>query len=226
MCGYAWGSVICRAWQKVMKENQLEVGVKLGRLLLLSSAKIDGRVRWLCRCDCGREKRIRDDALRSGATSSCGCLSVEKSTERVSRHGLHKAPGYSSWNAMISRCTRPENDNFKHYGGRGISVCERWKSVELFLEDMGRPSPGQQIDRIDVNGNYEPGNCRWVSAKENANNRRNNVLISAFGAEMPAIEWSEKLGVPRPTIATRLRRGWPPEKAVSFIKPKSGTKAK
>lgn len=132
---------------------------------------------WLCRCSCGNEKRFRASDLKLGKVLSCGCYRNEKVREAISVHGdasrSGKRPEYNVWLAMRSRCQNPNNKDFRHYGGRGIYVCERWESYANFIEDMGgRPTDKHTIDRKNVNGNYEPENCRWATWSEQRKNTR------------------------------------------------------
>lgn len=157
-------------------------GQRFGRLRVIEfSHTKGGRSYWRVRCDCGTEKTIMAVDLRSKHTLSCGCLARELSSRRVTTHGqsgnprtgLKKSSEYISWQSMIQRCYDQKVPYYKNYGGRGIAVCDRWRSsFEAFLADMGPRPAGKTLDRIDNDGNYEPGNCRWATAKEQRLNQR------------------------------------------------------
>lgn len=135
---------------------------------------------------------------------------------RNATHGLSRTPEYRAWKEMVRRCTNPKCAAWPNYGGRGITVCERWLDLHAFIADMGpRPGPGYEIDRIDNDGNYDPGNCRWVTVKRNARNRRSNRMLEFRGEEHPLAEWCERLGLPRDTVRKRLEAGWSVDKALT-----------
>jgi hypothetical protein len=127
---------------------------------------------WLCRCDCGGESIVRADKLIKGLSKSCGCISKEMFVKRNTKHGLSRSRAYYCWKNMRARCFNPRHRQYPSYGGRGISVCERWLIFENFYADMGEPPPGLSLDRINNDGNYEPGNCRWATVAEQLANRR------------------------------------------------------
>jgi hypothetical protein len=179
-----------------------------------------GRARLLCRCECGTVKEIDSYSVRSGKSRSCGCLNSELTAQRNFRHGKRHTREYDIWAGMNQRCNDPGVECFRHYGGRGIKVCERWVSPHgfaAFLEDMGTaPTPSHQIDRKDNDGNYEPGNCHWVTQAENARNKSNARLLTFRGETKSITEWSRITLIPRLAITLRLdRRGWSVEKALS-----------
>lgn len=158
------------------------VGSTFGRLTVVSlSGYHNGQARWLCRCECGNERINGSANLRNGRVVSCGCFSRERIGIAATRHGYFGTPTYNSWAGMKGRCNNPRNHKYPDYGGRGISVCERWmKSFENFLKDMGEKPFGKTIDRINNNGNYEPANCRWSTPKQQVDNRRPSKTIARF----------------------------------------------
>lgn len=124
-------------------------------------------------------------------------------------------PTYSSWADMVQRCTNPKRKRYADYGGRGIQVCDRWRKFENFLADMGPRPEGMELDRIENDGNYEPGNCRWSTPTTQSNNRRSNRLLSFNGETLTVADWARRTGISAPAIAKRLKRGWSIEKALS-----------
>jgi hypothetical protein len=161
-------------------------GLRFGRLIVIRRQGLltTGKAGWLCQCDCGNKKITTTAHLISLNTQSCGCLPNGRKT-----HGLSKLPEYRAWSAMKDRCDNSNHRYFQDYGGRGIKVCEHWKSFENFLLDIGeRPSPKHSLDRIDVNGDYEPKNCRWTTSLEQTRNRRPFGRIESFSNEQLILE--------------------------------------
>lgn len=189
----------------------LAPGVRAGRWTLVSSTKLGSRVAWDCICDCGTRRAVRQHLLSSGGSKSCGCLRDDVRPKNSYRHGQTGSPMYRIWGGMIARC-RHESE----YRDRGIVVCERWKSFTNFLADMGERPPGMSLGRIDNDGNYEPGNCRWETVEQQQNNTRRSRFVTAFGKTQTIKQWSRETGLPSGTILSRIDRyGWPVERAVS-----------
>jgi len=165
---------------------------------------------WRCLCDCGNEFTVVGAALSSGNTTSCGCYVKEIAGNRVRTHGMSRTPEYHCWHDMVRRCTNSECEAYKDYGGRGITVCERWMTFENFFADVGfRPSTDHTLDRINNDGNYEPGNWRWVTHARQCRNTRNTVYWAYQGETLPVLDWAEKLGIPGNLLRGRVLRGWP-----------------
>ena len=158
------------------------------------------------------------DRLRTGHIISCGCEGKRRRAKyaalAATTHGQSKTLQYIAWQLMIDRCNNPNNQAYKRYGARGISVCERWKIYDNFFKDMGPRPDGMSLDRINNDGNYEPSNCRWATQKEQMRNTSTNRRIKVFGVEKTLAEWSEFSRIPRSRIANRLRYGWTNERAI------------
>lgn len=170
---------------------------------------------WSCVCDCGNLVNVAGSNLRSGITSSCGCLQREKTSNANKKHGqAAKTKEYNVWCAMRGRCNNANSEDFALYGGRGIKVCSRWDKFEVFILDMGECPSGHSIDRIDVNKDYSPENCRWADTKTQARNKRNNRFIRVDFFVKTLAEWAELSGVNRNNIDKRIRRGWSPFEAI------------
>ena len=174
-----------------------------------------------CRCECGNEKNVRIDHLRSGRTKSCGCLNREQTSARNFKHGLRRHPLYTTWDCIRQRCTNPNNPNYKNYGGRGIRLCERWTTFANFIEDVGPRPPGRTLDRSDNERGYEPGNVRWATKHVQTRNSRRNRLLTFEGKTRCLSDWATEKGIDRQTLSLRLDRlGWSVEKALTTKRPR------
>lgn len=182
---------------------------RFGRLVLLE--RVDGPhkkyVYWLCQCDCGSLTRKRQDHVKNGRTTSCGCFNAEEARKRSTKHNQCFSSTYVIWQNMKSRCLNPKNKAYHNYGGRGIFVCPEWvNSFEQFLGDMGDRPDGLVLDRINNNDGYYKENCRWVTYSENNRNKRNSIILEHDGTKQSIKTWSEKTGINHGTLTSRLRR--------------------
>jgi hypothetical protein len=195
----------------------LLVGQKFGRWVVQEAAPTQGHGRrWVCRCECGRVNTVRQIDLQRGMSRSCGCLRDEKSAQRA-RHGMSTSPEYYVWNAARERCFNLNDKRFPLYGGRGITMCAEWRAdFAAFIRDMGpRPSPKHTIDRIDNDGHYEPGNCRWVLNAVQQRNRRDLRWVTFRGETRILSDWAAHLGVPKWILFGRVRLGWTVERMLT-----------
>lgn len=195
------------------------VGQRFGLLVVLQRGENSnsGKTRWICQCDCGSKPRlVTGSNLRSGISTSCGCVRKERALVAATSHGHTRgrriSPTYNTWRAMMSRCQNPNDKSYPYYGGRGVSVCARWQSFEAFFEDMGERPEKAEIDRQDNFGDYEPGNCRWVTKSQNGRNRRTNREIDTPVGRILLCEAAELSGIKAATLLQRADRGWPAER--------------
>lgn len=204
---------------KRQRKNSVAKKIKEGQVFsMLTAIEEKGKdkrqnLTWLFQCECGNSLIATVSNVISENTKSCGCLAtIGKAT-----HSACGTPEHKAWGSIKDRCFCPTNCNYKYYGARGITMCAEWRtSFRAFYNHIGpRPSSSHSIDRIDVNGNYEPGNVRWATALEQANNRRNNKLIEFNGTALTCSQWSVRLRFNRRTVHSRLRDGWSVEKALT-----------
>lgn len=174
----------------------------------------DGSARWRCLCECGEQRIVVGTSLRAGRHKSCGCSSPRFTSQRSLTHGASKTRTYRIWLGMHSRCgDRAKGKSRRNYYSKGIRVCERWGDFDAFLADMGAAPDGLTLDRINGAGNYEPTNCRWATAKQQANNTSANRLVELRGVVGTLAQVAEDCGLNPNTMLYRLRRGWSVERA-------------
>lgn len=183
-------------------------GQTFNRLTVIHRTENDksGNACWECQCVCGNITIVPTGSLKSGHTKSCGCFMKESHAKRKFIHGMSDTSEYSVWEGIIQRCTNPNNQAFKDYGGRNIGVCSKWKNDFMaFFNDMGKkPSPKLTIERVDNNKGYFPENCVWASRKNQSNNRRNNWAITFNGITLNITQWAEKVGIDREILRARV----------------------
>ncbi len=186
---------------------------------------------WKCVCDCGAHKEIAMQSLRKGTSVSCGCYGKENKSKLLAernrknaKHGRSKERLHAVWNGMINRCYNPKNSCFKMYGGRGITVCEEWKNDYMSFREWAIANGYDEsvgfgkctLDRIDNSRGYSSSNCRWASAEEQANNRRSNLMIAAFGKKQNLLAWAKETGIKYGTLRGRIVKSkWDVERALT-----------
>ena len=191
-------------------------GQVFGRLTVVSLSHMQNNAYWNCVCECGASSVVNSCSLISKNTSSCGCLRKEALSAAISTHRLTNHPLHKVWLGIKDRCYAKSRKHYKDYGGRGISVCSEWHDLHAFFE-WGMASgykKGLTIDRIDTDGNYSPENCRWATAKEQCNNRRNNIQVTYHGVLQPFALLFGADKARRSKVWTRISRGWDVDKAV------------
>lgn len=204
--------------QFIKGDNIIDLtGQRFGMLTVLkmSDKRVGRKTFWDCICDCGNTKTIRSDSLRGKEkknTISCGCMKKQRLIENAgltNLHGMTNHPLYTRWNAMIQRCGNPKSHAFNSYGGRGIKVCEEWKDVNAFIEwsEKNGYAENLTIDRIDVNGNYEPSNCRWVPMEVQHYNKRTSVFVEYQGEKLTVMQWAKKLNIPQGVVWSYKSKG-------------------
>jgi hypothetical protein len=190
-------------------------GTQFGRLTALSvSAEAGHNRKWICLCECGKLKPVLQDSLLAGKSRSCGCLHRELLTARLLTHGSHRNYEYTVWAGMIQRCTNPKSEAWKNYGGRGITVCDRWRSFQNFKDDMPPRPKGASIERVKINEGYSPENCIWADRKAQNSNTRRSRWLTIHGKTMTMNQWAEKSRVPYSRLKHRINSGWNPERAI------------
>lgn len=198
-------------------------GQRFGKLVALSPLPFENRnTYWLCRCDCGQEAKVSAANLRRGATKSCGCLrrekAVPKSWARLTAHGQSRTRLYKIWTGMKSRCSNPNKEDYKNYGGRGIRVCAEWISDFVAFREWALANGYRDdltLDRLDVNGDYRPDNCQWITVAGQNNNTRRNHFLTYKGETRTIAEWARIKGLRYNTLMGRINSGeWTVEQAL------------
>lgn len=209
-----------------MPKKEYVIGLKYNMLTILEEVPPTSKYkrRFKCLCDCGNETIIQLGNLKNGHTKSCGCQTKKMVSIANTIHGMTNTSEYKSYQKMIERCYYEKDISFPNYGGRGITVCEKWlESFDNFFKDMGyKPSNFHSIERKDPNGNYEPSNCVWATKKEQNNNRTDNTRYQYDGLDMTQSQWAEYLKIPYGKIIDHLKRGVSFAEIVEYVKKNPG----
>lgn len=193
------------------RTEKVKIGDKFSRLTVIEFIGVNKRKQrvWLCKCKCGNYSKVTTGNLLSGKTTSCGCVRLQNAIKATkisnTKHGKKGSKEYIAWAELKQRCNNPKSQQYKNYGGRGIKVCTEWEnSFEAFYKDMGDAPKGYSIDRIDVNGDYCPENCRWADSKTQQYNRRDTVKITFNGVTENLLYWSKKTGISVKNLYSRF----------------------
>lgn len=203
-----------------MKQLNL-TGKRFGKLVAIKTAgkTKNGAYLWQCKCDCGNEIIANVGNLKNGHTKSCGCLRVDRCKTNFTKHGLEHTRLYGIWSDMRLRCYDEKNIAYHRYGGRGITICDEWKNDVKAFYDWATANGYKDsltIDRIDNDGNYCPENCRWATVKEQASNRRSNILVTHNGKTQTMKKWANEVGTPYKVVWARMQKlGWSAERALT-----------
>lgn len=194
------------------------IGQRFGKLEVIAMAGIkNGATTWLCKCSCGNETVVSVGDLRSGHTKSCGCLWKEAISKSITTHEKSKTKLYQIWQNMLNRCRNKNTDRYYRYGGRGITVCDEWKTFEEFHKwSMSNGySKGLSIERNDINGNYEPSNCRWIPLEKQQDNTKRSRFETFNGKTQTTAQWAREFNVDYKNLMNRLYLGWDIGKALT-----------
>lgn len=205
-------------------------GKRFGRLTVLYRSQDNiapsgyKTVMWQCKCDCGKDVIVRGKCLSDGTTKSCGCFAKELMSQRMSKHSGFGTRLYAVWNSMRQRCNNPKNRAYPNYGGRGVSICDEWDDFAAFRDwallagyDENAKRGKFTLDRIDVDGNYTPENCRWADMSIQTNNRRETVYITYEDETHALTDWAKITGIKYHTLWRRYKKGLEPQKIFSPV---------
>ena len=212
----------CGCLKRDANANKFEdlTGQRFGRLVAVARCGAKrGSALWLCKCDCGNDCKVTHRELKTGDTRSCGCIRKERNNG--TKHGKRYEKLYGVWIGIKQRCFNPKSASYKDYGGRGISICKEWEVNFMTFYEWAHSNgykQGLTIERIDVNGNYCPENCTWISAEKQNINKRRTVYITFKGKTQTMRAWSEELGIPYGRIQSRKLNGWSDEDTLTIPK--------
>ncbi len=205
-----------------MKKIDIKLGDTYGKLTILNEVFNHRERKFLCKCECGEKKVIFLSSLRTGKTTSCGCVGKEALKIATLKHGHNRrgnpSKTYTTWGSMISRCKDNKRKDYGRYGGRGIKVCKRWEKFKNFLADMGEKPKELTLERVDNNKGYSLNNCKWATVDEQANNKRNNILISYKGKTQNATQWANELNIDREILYDRKKAGFTDKQIIEHKK--------